>query len=146
MSEWIFLGLRTLLAITLYVFLGWSVWVLWRDLRNQQNTFSEQNKILLDMRVELGNDCQEKHFTSAEVVIGRDPNCACVVDSKTVSAHHTRLSFHHQQWWAEDLGSTNGTLLNDDVISESIVLTPGDQLRCGDALLTILPFNPEDDG
>ncbi|MBE9524034.1 MAG: FHA domain-containing protein [Chloroflexi bacterium] len=143
MSEWIFLGLRTILAITLYAFLGWSLWLIWRDLRHQQYAYIEQKINPINIRLELEGDIQEKHFASTEVVIGRDPNCACVILSNTVSAHHTRLSFHHQQWWAEDLDSTNGTLLNDEIITESVVLTPGDQLRCGDAMLTILPINSE---
>ena len=140
MSEWIFLGLRIILAITLYAFLGWSLWLLWRDLSQQQYTLAEKSKIPLKIRIELEGDTKEKLFTSTEVVVGRDPNCACVIQSNTVSAHHTRISYHHQQWWAEDLDSTNGTLLNDEAISESVVLTPGDQLRCGDAVVTILPF------
>jgi pSer/pThr/pTyr-binding forkhead associated (FHA) protein len=139
MSEWIFLGLRTLLAITLYAFLGWTLWYLWRDLRQQQLTLTEHEVMPLNISVELAEITQQQRFTSTEVVIGRDPNCACVINSNTVSAHHARLSYHHQQWWAEDLSSTNGTLLNDEAISDSVVLTPGDQIRCGDAVLTILP-------
>lgn len=139
MSEWIFLGLRTILAITLYAFLGWTLWYLWRDLRQQQLTLTEHEVMPLNISVELAGITQQQRFTSTEVVIGRDPNCACVINSNTVSAHHARLSYHHQQWWAEDLSSTNGTLLNDEAISDSVVLTPGDQIRCGDAVLTILP-------
>jgi len=143
MSEWIFLGLRTLLAITLYTFLGYALWLLWRDLRHQQQTLTAHQVIPLNLSIELADTTQQQQFTSAEVIIGRDPNCACVLDSNTVSAHHARLSFHHQQWWADDLDSTNSTLLNDEAITDSIVLATGDQLRCGDAILTVLSDNPE---
>jgi len=142
MSEWIFLGLRTLIAITLYAFLGYALWLLWRDLRNQEQTLTAQQVMPINLGIELAGITQRQRFISAEVVIGRDPNCACVINSNTVSAHHARLSFHHHQWWVDDLGSTNCTLLNDEVISESVVLTPGDQLRCGDAILTVLSENP----
>lgn len=138
MSEWIFLGLRIILAITLYAFLGWTLWFLWRDLRQQQHALTEQVVMALNINLELAGTTQQQRFTSTEVVIGRDPNCACVIPSNTVSAHHARLSYHHQQWWAEDLSSTNGTYLNDEAIDESVVLTPGDQIRCGEAVLTIL--------
>ncbi len=138
MSEWIFLGLRIILAITLYAFLGWTLWFLWRDLRQQQHALTEHVVMALNISLELAGTTQQQRFTSTEVVIGRDPNCACVIPSNTVSAHHARLSYHHQQWWAEDLSSTNGTYLNDEAIDESVVLTPGDQIRCGEAVLTIL--------
>jgi len=139
MSEWIFLGMRAILAITLYAFLGWALWFLWRDLRQQQQTLTEHAVMALNISLELSGTTQQQRFTSTEVVIGRDPNCACVILSNTVSAHHARLSYYHQQWWAEDLSSTNGTYLNDEAISESVVLTPGDKIRCGEAVLTILP-------
>jgi pSer/pThr/pTyr-binding forkhead associated (FHA) protein len=114
------------------------LWFLWRDLRQQQHALTEHVVMALNISLELAGTTQQQRFTSTEVVIGRDPNCACVIPSNTVSAHHARLSYHHQQWWAEDLSSTNGTYLNDEVIYESVVLTPGDQIRCGEAVLTIL--------
>ncbi|MEW6406714.1 MAG: FHA domain-containing protein, partial [Chloroflexota bacterium] len=53
------------------------------------------------------------------------------------STHHARLSFSRGQWWVEDLESTNGTLLNQELVTAPTVVTPGDQLRCGEATLTI---------
>lgn len=143
MSEWIFLALRTALALTLYIFLGWALWLLWRDLHQQQHTITAHQITPLNLGIELAGITQQQRFTTAEVIVGRDANCTCVINSNAVSAHHTRLSYHHNQWWAEDLGSTNGTLLNNEAIVEAVVLALGDQLRCGDATLTVIPESQE---
>ena len=39
------------------------------------------------------------------------------------------VSFHHGQWWLEDLGSTNGTFLNKNQIAVPTVIITGDQIQ-----------------
>ncbi len=50
-----------------------------------------------------GQVSQIRRFIQAEVTIGRDPACECPVADEAVSARHARLSYHHNQWWLEDL-------------------------------------------
>jgi pSer/pThr/pTyr-binding forkhead associated (FHA) protein len=59
------------------------------------------------------------------------------LEEKTISARHARLYYEMAQWWAEDLHSTNGTFLNDELIASPMVLTSGDHLRCGEAIFEI---------
>jgi pSer/pThr/pTyr-binding forkhead associated (FHA) protein len=56
---------------------------------------------------------------------------------EAMSAHHARISYHHTQWWLEDLNSTNGTFLNRDQVSVPTVIISGDEIKCGNTLLTI---------
>jgi len=137
MSGIILLILRAGMAITLYAFLGWGLWLLWRDLKHQQTSLTYQQVAPLIMKVAIGDTRRVQHFTAMEITIGRDPGCECVIDSKTVSTRHAQLCFERGQWWVEDLESTNGTLLNQEPVTAPTVLTPGDQLRCGEATLTI---------
>ena len=137
MSGIILLILRSALTITLYTFLGWALWVLWRDLQNQSKIRNAQQVIPLNMTVEIGDDQHFEEFILSEIIIGRDPRSECVISSKTVSSSHARLSFHHKQWWLEDLDSTNGTLLNQEPVTTPTVVTPGDIIQCGEAKLTI---------
>jgi len=62
-------------------------------------------------------EVKEIHLAKSEVVLGRDPGCDCILNDKTVSNKHACLSFHHHLWWLEDIGSTNGTFLNQELIS-----------------------------
>jgi len=57
------------------------------------------------------------------------------VDS--VSRRHARLVRHSDDWWVEDLGSTNGTFVNDDPVDRR-KLGDGDILRFGEAVVKFL--------
>jgi pSer/pThr/pTyr-binding forkhead associated (FHA) protein len=137
----ILLALRLLLAVALYAFLVWALWLMWRDLRQQSRQLAAPAAPPLILT--LKNDGAELtyRFTTAEVIIGRDPTCNLRLDEKTLSARHARLSYHHGQWWVEDLHSTNGTLLNAERVSEPVVAAAGDLLRCG-AVLFEVNFEP----
>ena len=138
MSAWVLLLIRILLTALLYGFLGWAILTLWLDLRRQaeavrKHQASAEIKLLLATETGL----QTFQFNKNTITIGRDPGCDFPLDDKTVSNYHTRLSFHHSQWWIEDLGSTNGTLLNQEPVSGSIVVTDGDHIECGKIKMNI---------
>ena len=80
---------------------------------------------------------QIRRFVQAEVTIGRDPACECPVDDDAISARHARLTYHHNQWWLEDLDSTNGTLINREKLAIPTVVISGDEFRCGGTIFTI---------
>ncbi len=130
MSGVILLALRFAATALLYGFLAWALWLLWQDVRKRSRALAEANvpPLLLIPPAEIG---QARRLTQPDVVIGRDPACECTIDDPTISARHARLSYHHGQWWIEDLHSRNGTMLNQQVVNEMVVLTSGDILQFG---------------
>jgi membrane-bound lytic murein transglycosylase D len=62
--------------------------------------------------------------------IGRDPACEVQVTSSLVSRFHAEVIPESGRWWARDLGSTNGLLLNGERIDRS-ELRDGDSLQLG---------------
>ncbi len=80
---------------------------------------------------------QVRHFKQPEITIGRDPACECPLMRESVSARHARLSYHHGQWWLEDLDSTNGTFLNRERLSTPTVVISGDEIGCGNTRLIV---------
>ena len=46
-------------------------------------------------------------------MVGTDPACDLVLDEPTVSGHHCRLTRFEDGYTLEDLGSTNGTFVDD---------------------------------
>ena len=54
-----------------------------------------------------------------------------------LSAHHARVTHHHGHWWLEDLHSTNGTFLNQELLSTSAVVITGDEFKCGNTTFRI---------
>ncbi len=132
------LALRVVLAITLYAFLGWALLTLLQDLRQQGTKLSTQKKpgITLYMKVEDGSEGL-RHFSQSEIMIGRDTNCDLAVMDEALSAHHARLTYHHGQWWLEDLNSTNGTFLNHEKLTTPTVVMTGDQFKSGNTIFDI---------
>jgi phosphoserine phosphatase RsbU/P len=64
----------------------------------------------------------------ALTLIGRDPGCDIVVDSKMVSARHFVILKKKSSYAVEDLGSMNGTFLNGDVLARRVRLASGDRI------------------
>ncbi len=62
----------------------------------------------------------DKQFNN-NLTIGRDPKCDVCIDDGSVSRRHAQVSYISGQWWLEDLGSSNGTLLNGALISKSVL-------------------------
>ena len=138
MTGVILLLIRTILALMLYAFLGWAFITIWRDLRKQKTAIQNQQLPEIRLLIQNGEEVVDQLFRGTEITLGRDPTCECTLISETVSARHARFTFHHGQWWLEDLQSTNGTIINDQPLTTAIVVIPGDQIHCGDIQINIL--------
>ena len=80
----------------------------------------------------------EVALLSDELTIGRAPGCDLVLGTDNfVSARHARVFRRGQEYWVEDLGSTNGTLLNERRIAAAAPLRRGDRLQVGRTLLEL---------
>jgi hypothetical protein len=72
-----------------------------------------------------------------EFTIGRGSEHDMVLDEDMVSRAHARISTFDGQVVVEDLGSTNGTLVNGTRVKQQ-VLNPGDQILVGNSLLELI--------
>jgi len=100
-------------------------------------------------RVEAGEGClvliyppgpeMGKRFplTRNELVLGRGADCDVQVDRDSVSRRHARVFRVGDQWMVEDLGSTNGSYVNDVPVQRS-VLRDADFLKIGSAIFKFL--------
>jgi len=131
MSGLIVLLLRILLALLLLGFMLFVMYLLWQELNKQKNLISSKQIPPISLKVLNSNTKKEYSYSIREIIIGRDPTCECQMDDKTVSSRHARLSYHHSHWWIEDIKSKNGTYLNNELISESRVITSNDIVRVG---------------
>jgi pSer/pThr/pTyr-binding forkhead associated (FHA) protein len=78
-----------------------------------------------------------EHQLRGEVTtIGRAVECDIVITSKRVSREHARLVRDGRRVMLEDLTSTNGTFLNDELILEPMELRDGDLVSVGDVKFT----------
>ena len=130
------LSLRFGLAIVLFLFLFWSIRVIWKDFTASAQ--KETQKVIPNVFLSLSSeDGLGKSFSTEEIIIGRAPTSDFQIYDETVSSKHAKLYYQHNQWWIEDLGSSNGSYLNDIYVTTPAVLTIGDQLRLGKITIDI---------
>jgi hypothetical protein len=142
-SAIILLVLRILLAGFLYGFLGLAIYTLLGDLKQQGDLLAARQPPLLILTAALENHPLSHQYDKPEVILGREPGCDFLINDKTVSSRHARFSYHHQQWWLEDLASTNGTFINDEAITAPVVITHGDEVRLGHIELSVQIGQPQ---
>jgi len=65
-----------------------------------------------------------------KIAVGRHPESDIVLDDVTVSRQHCRLDANDLELQVEDLGSTNGTYVNDSRV-DIARLNPGDEVMIG---------------
>jgi len=136
MSGSFLLLLRIGMTLSLYAFMGWAFLFLWRNFKIESELLATRKTPPLTLTFTLPNNkSKTKHFRDPEISLGRDPHSEVYLDNETVSAHHARLSYHHGQWWLEDLNSTNGTTLNGEDVNTPTIVIGGDKIHCGDAPL-----------
>ncbi|HUH97685.1 MAG TPA: FHA domain-containing protein [Anaerolineales bacterium] len=134
MSGLLVLALRLLMAVAIYTFLGGALWIIWQDLRQQGQNAALRRLPPIHIEVRARNRVLvSRTFSKPEIILGRNPECDIPINDETTSARHARLSYHHNQWWVEDLNSTNGTKLNREKLTLPTVLTTDDEIQCGKA-------------
>lgn len=71
------------------------------------------------------------------LLIGRNPECALVLDDDYASGRHCRIFPSESGWMVEDLGSTNGTFLGRDRLTGPQPVQIGSTLRIGRTVLEL---------
>jgi pSer/pThr/pTyr-binding forkhead associated (FHA) protein len=87
--------------------------------------------------VEGANKGERAELAAAPILIGRGADAAIRLDDDYVSTRHARIAASGDQWFVEDLGSTNGTYIGSARITQPTTLTLGTQVRIGKTLLEL---------
>lgn len=74
---------------------------------------------------------QTLSFPTQEIVVGRDASCDHVFDHPMVSRRHARLTRTRSGITVEDLGSSNGTFVNGQMITQATPINVGDVISLG---------------
>ena len=87
--------------------------------------------------VEGGNKGEVVSLDKAPLLIGRGNDAAIRLDDDYVSTRHARIGASGDQWYVEDLGSTNGTYVGNARITQPTAISLGTQVRIGKSILEL---------
>lgn len=74
---------------------------------------------------------------AAPVLLGRAPGCTLVLDDDYSSSRHARLYPQGEEWFVEDLGSTNGTYLGEYRVQAPMRVPMGTAVRIGQNVMEL---------
>jgi pSer/pThr/pTyr-binding forkhead associated (FHA) protein len=127
--------LRIAIAASLYIFLAYILVHLWKDIQTSWQSRPIAPQTYLE---NIEGEGLERAYKLEELnLIGRANDNTIVLNDGTVSGYHARISYQQDQWWLEDLGSRNGTMLNEIHVTEPLVITYGDELQFGNIRLRL---------
>lgn len=129
--------LRVLFLVLTYIFVGWIAYTLYKDLQGHFRVKKNMLPAPISLRAVINQEPIEKQYEKPEVILGRDPDCDFTIPDENISLRHCKLAYHHKQWWANDLNSTNGSFINDTLIDSPTIIMEGDELRLGKVSIII---------
>lgn len=157
MLEPVSVALKFGFLIVLYLFLMWVAWSAMRDLRRGRGSLVDAAPAappdatgmydasagLADVELEdavprllvhraPGHEPGSAYDISHGATLGRG-NVEIQLEDPFASSNHARISRQGHVFVIEDLGSTNGTYLNDEPLNGPQPLHPGDRIRIGDS-------------
>jgi pSer/pThr/pTyr-binding forkhead associated (FHA) protein len=87
--------------------------------------------------IEGANEGEQVSLDEAPILIGRGSDAAIRLDDDYVSTRHARIASSGDQWFVEDLGSTNGTYIGSHRLTQPTTLQLGSKVRIGKTTLEL---------
>ena len=131
----ILFGLRVMAGLLLLAFMVALTILLWRDYRVVARELELRQRRAGRLTVLKAEGTRLKPGTTFPLLpltsIGRAPTNTIPLDDTFASSEHALFILRSGQWWLEDRGSSNGTLLNGYRIEEPTVVSAGDVATVG---------------
>nr|NLI50379.1 FHA domain-containing protein [Propionibacterium sp.] len=156
MSDLVVLGLKLLFLALLWLFVLFAVSVIRTDLFGRRVPAGQAGavpapplpaaapaprgraaRLPTHLRVTAGPQTGLRLPLGDTFLIGRTADAALVLDDQYMSTRHALLTRTPAGYRVEDLGSTNGTFLNDTRLTEPRPMGIGDTLRIGRTTMTL---------
>ena len=83
------------------------------------------------------NAGQSVPLSDQPILLGRGTDASIRLDDDYVSTRHARFATNGEQWFVEDVGSTNGTYLGSQRITSPVPVGLGTQVRLGKTIVEL---------
>jgi len=128
--------LKYVFLALIYLFLLQIVLLIRADVRRQRSPKKTTSRSGPALEIIVGNEIisgvqEPMIYLSGTILIGRDADCDIQITDASVSIRHARISVEDRQIVIEDIGSTNGTFINDSKLEGRVEIKRGDIIRIG---------------
>ncbi len=128
--------LTYIFVIIIYLFIYAIIRMIFLDIRamnrKKSGGLAEAYLKLINLRRDLDFNIDESYELEDDEIIGRGNKCTLRLADKYLSIRHCRIYKSDGSFFIEDLGSTNGTFLNgDELTNEAVELIDGDKISIG---------------
>ncbi len=131
------LALKYLILVLLYIFIFWMISLMIKDIKGRPLTSYPKTMLTV-----FASECPSvapgaKWVLGKETIIGRGPDCDINLSDYYVSSRHAKIYRSGGEYFVEDLGSTNGTFLNNKPLFAEARIMPENQLQIGRIFFTL---------
>jgi len=133
--------LQTLVMVVALIFLAWVLRVASLQARptNQPATARRRRGGVLSLEfIEPEERGGERIEISSPITLGRSSECDVSVQDTYISSRHARLMNDNGELSIEDLGSTNGTYVNQELVKGRMQLDRGDIVQVGGVIFEVV--------
>lgn len=136
-------GLKVVVIVLIYFIIFYALKIMYTDTKSSGKRRNKVKKATMGLEVlQAGENTNLKNGgllpLADSLTMGRKSDNTVVLDDKYVSSHHIKIFKRNNEYVVEDLGSTNGTKVNDVKIENRVTLRPGDIIKVGTAIFKLI--------
>lgn len=131
----------TVIIGIIYLIIFLSLRIMYKDVKNGDRKRRTRKTLGLEI-ISAGQNSNLKRGgvipVNGKLTIGRKDDNLLVLIDPYVSSHHVKIFLKNTDFIIEDMGSTNGTLLNGERMEGKQLLSAGDEIKVGSAVFKVI--------
>ncbi|SJZ85687.1 FHA domain protein [Garciella nitratireducens DSM 15102] len=127
------IAFRYLFILLIYLFMFGIIRMIYLDIKGirKRSSMGSTYLKLINRRDELPFKVEESYSIPSSVSIGRSNKNDIIIKDPFISKNHAIIEKKHNEYYIEDLNSSNGTFVNNEQIFNPIRLQHGDTITIG---------------
>jgi pSer/pThr/pTyr-binding forkhead associated (FHA) protein len=125
-----------------YIIIFLALRIMYKDIKNGGRKKVTKKKAFGLEVIDPGENSNLKEGgiipVQGELTIGRKNTNHLILEDQFVSGNHARVFLKNTDYMLEDMGSTNGTKLNEERLEDSVILRVGDEIEVGSAVFRVI--------
>lgn len=125
-----------------YIIIFLALRIMYKDIKNGGRKKVTKKKAFGLEVIDPGENSNLKEGgiipVQGELTIGRKNTNHLILEDQFVSGNHARVFLKNTDYMLEDMGSTNGTKLNEERLEDRVILRVGDEIEVGSAIFRVI--------